>query len=132
MAFIRKRGNSNQLIETHREAGKVRQRTVANLGPHSDPEKAVNDWGQWVYQMQQELGVLEQALEDAEARGWTSTRLGWKPGSKKVFAEETLTLEVLGVRNVTTRRLRQEVERRRKRLKREIDNLDALTAVVSK
>jgi hypothetical protein len=41
MAFIRRRGNSHQLIETYREDGKVKQRILANLGPHATLEDAI-------------------------------------------------------------------------------------------
>lgn len=40
MAFVRKRGNSHQLIESYREGDQVRQRVIANLGPHSSLEAA--------------------------------------------------------------------------------------------
>jgi hypothetical protein len=33
LAFVRRRGNSHQLIEAYRTGGKVRQRILANLGP---------------------------------------------------------------------------------------------------
>jgi hypothetical protein len=33
LAFVRRRGNSHQLIGAYRTGGKVRQRILANLGP---------------------------------------------------------------------------------------------------
>ena len=42
--FIRTRGGSHALIKTYRDGGKVRHRTIANLGAWDEPEKALDDW----------------------------------------------------------------------------------------
>src|SRR5262245_52510136 len=41
MAFVRKRGNSHQLIATYRDGGTVRQRVIANLGRHRSLAAAI-------------------------------------------------------------------------------------------
>jgi len=54
MAFIRQRGNSHQLIETYREGGTVKQRILANLGPHRTLEDAI------------QAGVVSEAITSRE------------------------------------------------------------------
>lgn len=59
MAFIRRRGNSHQLIQTYRSKGKVRQRSLANLGPCSTIEEARQWWISRVREYGNELVELE-------------------------------------------------------------------------
>ena len=42
--FIRKRGQSRQLIETYRDHGKVKQRSIANLGRCETIPDAIAYW----------------------------------------------------------------------------------------
>ena len=62
MAFVRKRGDSHQLIETYRDGGKVKQRVVANLGHSTTPEEALRH-------DRVELTRWERILARVEARG---------------------------------------------------------------
>ena len=59
--FVRKRPSGNQLLESYREGGKVRQRVVFNLGQHETPEAALAE-------AEAELAALEAEVQAAEAR----------------------------------------------------------------
>ena len=48
MAFVRKRGNCNQLIETYREGGKVKQKVLADLARCTTAEEALEDARWWL------------------------------------------------------------------------------------
>ena len=62
MAFVRKRGDSHQLIETYRAGGKVKQRVIANLGHSTTPEEALRH-------DRVQLQTWERILARAEQRG---------------------------------------------------------------
>ena len=62
MAFVRKRGDSHQLIETYRDGGKVKQRVIANLGHSTTPEEALRH-------DRVQLQTWERILARAEQRG---------------------------------------------------------------
>jgi hypothetical protein len=55
MVFIRKRGRSYQVIEMLREGGKVKQRTIANLGPWATVGDAIRAWPAYIAYLQDRL-----------------------------------------------------------------------------
>jgi hypothetical protein len=65
--FIRKRrssaqADSYQVIETYRENGGVRQRVLANLGPHPTIEEALATFGQEAAALESYLKVFKSPL----------------------------------------------------------------------
>ena len=70
MAFIRKRagkyGGNNQLIETYRDGGRVRQRIIANLGPYATVADAVSGWPEYIAEIEKLLAPWKAAKEMAD------------------------------------------------------------------
>ena len=62
MAFIRKRGRSHQLIESYREAGKVRQRVIAKLRPWETHGDALEGWQGYIANLEERLRQWEDVL----------------------------------------------------------------------
>jgi hypothetical protein len=87
MAFIRTRGNSHQLIETYREDGKVRQRILANLGPHRTLEDAIR------------AGVVSESI--------TSAKEDEKPEAEQKPTAPSIMSTASSDRDTTARTLRR-------------------------
>ena len=79
MAFIRKRGNSHQLIETYREDGKVKQRVLANLGPFDNIEEAARKHPDKFRHLLPGASDTTRSVETAESSAGTTSRvrLSW-------------------------------------------------------
>lgn len=88
--FVRKRPSGNQLLESYRENGKVRQRVVFNLGHHENPEAALAE-------AEAELEELEERVEAAEGlvqrniEDWIKPR--WRRGLEAHHGGKVPTLE---------------------------------------
>ena len=72
MAFIRNRKGgyhtSNQLLETYREDGRVKQRIIGNLGPFENVPEAIVSWKRHIEGLKRMLAAKEKHLVAAEAR----------------------------------------------------------------
>jgi hypothetical protein len=68
--FVRKRKSGNQLLESYRdEHGKVKQRVIANLGPHESPAAALEALrGELEALGSERIREAEQRVAVAEAR----------------------------------------------------------------
>jgi hypothetical protein len=84
------RGGSNQLIETYREDGKVKQRILANLGPLSTVEEAIAHWEKHlpIYETRMaehkaHLEVAKEHLARRKKQRENARQLGFFPGVRK-------------------------------------------------
>jgi hypothetical protein len=66
--FVKKRKGRNLLVESYRENGKVRQRTIVNLGEHESPEEALEALRAEVDGLLEEPSALEAEARRFEAR----------------------------------------------------------------
>ena len=140
MSFIRKRGNSHQIIETYRDGGKVKQRIIANLGPVTTPEEAIEIWKRYIRLLQARLQHAENLLEKIEViereEGREQRNLdalieldaAWRWEQDPPYL---LRIEVSYGCYMNRTGVRKEVARWRRRVAWEQTNLDALLGVVS-
>jgi hypothetical protein len=83
--FVRKRGNSYQLIESYRdESGKSQKREVVNLSPHATPEVALEAWREELEDLTAEFDAaiapvvdLERYIQETWMRGLEKW-YGWR------------------------------------------------------
>jgi hypothetical protein len=90
--FIRKRHSSirtasYQVIETYRENGRVRQRLLANLGPHPTIEEALTAFRQQAAQLEGYLKVFKLPLA-IEGTKWELGRLKTKIARLETVSKE--------------------------------------------
>jgi hypothetical protein len=72
--FVRRRGRSHQLIQGYREGGRVRQRIIANLGPHPSVEAAAAADPQRFGHLLRGDPVVSDVVPDADLR-WAASEL---------------------------------------------------------
>src|SRR5258706_14910376 len=93
MAFIRTRKgkyfDSNQLIESYREDGKVKQRIIGNLRQFNNVPDAIAFWKRHISGLERGLSAMENHLKVAEERvkDWRARDDEWREKHGRPFYE---------------------------------------------